>query len=155
MLVNHTILPHCWVCGVRFTDSNPPGPANKEVHHIVPQQAGGTDGPTVTLCDTHHALLHKIALAFKSKSGRVHWSAYLKAEPPAHHQKLMWLAGVVYNAFEAVKNDPNKRVFAVMALSQVDQKRLEALKKVYPKAKSREAVLKLALDFLYSRHFTE
>ena len=31
-------------------------------HHVVPQAYGGTNGPRVVLCGTHHTLIHDIAL---------------------------------------------------------------------------------------------
>lgn len=148
--VDHIVLPHCWVCGARFTDSNPPGPANKEVHHIIPRQAGGTDGPTVTLCDGHHAKLHKIASCMSS--GKPHFDL-VTDEGPEQKKRLYWLASRVYNAFQLVKDDPNKLVMVIMTLDQKQQHMIETLRKIYPKAKSREALLNYALENLWRKHF--
>lgn len=144
-------LPHCWVCGVRFTDSDPPGRASKNVHHIVPRRAGGTNGPTVTLCSDHHDCLHKIALRMSSK--KPHFDLVID-ESEERRRKLYWLATVVRNSFEATKNDPNKTVMAFITLDRRQQAMVERLSKVYPQAKSREDVLCLALEAFYSRHFT-
>ena len=57
----------CWVCGVRFKTSLPPGPATREDHHIIPRNAGGEDGPEVSLCERHHAIAHKIAYTIQGK----------------------------------------------------------------------------------------
>jgi hypothetical protein len=146
------VLPHCWVCEKRFTDASPPGPANKEIHHIIPRQAGGSDGPTVTICDGHHAALHKIAL--RMKSGKPHFDLLVGDTPP-QKQKVLWLASRVHIAFEAVKNDPNKKVVVVMGLNAQQQLMIDRLKKVYPTLKSREAIFNLALQNLYNRHFQE
>lgn len=145
-------LPHCWVCSARFTDSRPPGPANREEHHIVPRQAGGTDGPTVSLCDGHHACLHKIALRLKSKRP---YFDLVTEEPDEAKKKLYWLATVVFNAFEATRDDPNKIVMSMMALDRKQQLMIERLRQVYPKVKSREALINLAIESLYRKHFTD
>lgn len=144
-------LPHCWCCGVRFQDSTPPGPANKEVHHVIPRQAGGTDGPTVTICEKHHASLHKIALRLKTQKS---YHDLLVGDTPECQQIVLWLATKVFNAFEAVKNDPNKKAMAMVTLDLQHVVMVERLKKVYPKARSREAILTLALEHFYRKHFT-
>jgi hypothetical protein len=145
-------LPHCWVCEQRFTDVVPPGRLNREEHHIVPRQAGGTDGPQVSLCDGHHMKAHKIAGRFTASKP---FHDLLSTEPTSYHPKLLWLAKKIHDAFELVRDDPNKRKFAMVSLDQRRVKMIDNLKRVYPKAKSREAVLTLALEQLYQRHFTE
>jgi hypothetical protein len=61
----------------------------------------------------------------------------------------------VFNAFEATRDDPNKLVMAMMALDRKQQLMIERLRQVYPKIKSREALINLALESLYRKHFTE
>jgi hypothetical protein len=145
-------LPHCWVCDKRFTDSNPPGPENKEVHHIIPRAAGGSDGPTVTICDGHHKALHKIAL--RLTSGKPYFDL-LVGDSPEQKQKVLWLASRVHYAFQAVKGDPNKKVVVVMGLDAKQQLMIDKLKVVYPSLKSREAIFNLALQNLYNKSFVE
>lgn len=146
------VLDYCYVCGTRFTDVRPPGTANREEHHIIPRQAGGADGPTVSLCDGHHAVLHKIAS--RMSSGKPHFDL-VTGESDANKQKLYWLASRVYNAFQLVKNDPNKKVMVIMTLDRKQQTVIDQLSKIYPRAKSREAVLTLALESLYKKHFIQ
>lgn len=153
-VIKSIVLPHCWVCHDRFTDSNPPGPANKEVHHIIPRKAGGADGPTVTICDRHHAILHKIALRLSSKRKRPYHDLLI-GETPETTQRVMWLAIQAYNAFELVKNDPNRKIMLIMGLSNDQQLMFDRLKRVYPTLKSRESIVDLALRALYAKHFTE
>lgn len=145
-------LPYCWVCKKRFTDSNPPGPANKEVHHVIPRQAGGVKGPTVTICETHHGALHKIAL--RMKSGKPYFDL-LVGDSPEEKQTVIWLASRVHMAFEAVKNDPNKKVVVVIGLNAAQQQMIDRLRVVYPSLKSREALFNLALQNLYNKHFIQ
>jgi len=144
-------LPECWVCGARFSDVNPPGPANREEHHIIPRQAGGVDGPQVSLCDMHHSKLHKIANRLSSKKP---YFDLLYGDFGERQKKLLWLASRAYMAFQATSGDPNKKKMVVLELDQKKQYMLEMLKRVYPQAKSREAIYDLALAQLYQRHFT-
>jgi hypothetical protein len=39
--------------------------APTDIHHIIPQSDGGTDGPTVSLCPTCHRAIHTAAKAIK------------------------------------------------------------------------------------------
>jgi hypothetical protein len=145
-------LPCCWVCDERFSDAVPPGPLNREEHHIIPRQAGGEDGPQVSLCDGHHSKLHKIA---SRMSANKPYFDLIHGEPQAYHQKLLWLAVKVRDAFAATADDPNKKRMVVMTLDQTRVKQLDRLRKVYPSARSREAMYNLALEMLYRKHFTE
>jgi hypothetical protein len=144
-------LDHCWVCSARFTDCFPPGPANREEHHIIPRQAGGTDGPVVSLCDGHHTMLHKIAM--RLSSGKPHFDL-VTGETDDRKKKIYWLATRVYNAFQAVSGDPNKKVMVLLELDRDQQERIAKLRKVYPKVTSREELFDLAIRSLYSKHFT-
>lgn len=143
-------LPHCWVCGGRFVDSQPPGQLNREEHHIIPRAAGGVDGPTVSLCDRHHTALHRTAECLKSKKP---YHMYLQGDAPDAQRKVLFLATRAFNAFEATKNDPNKQAIVLMTLDARQQEMVSQLQKVYPKARSREAVFNLALQYLHGRHF--
>lgn len=105
----------------------------------------------MTLCDTHHQKLHKIAVCMKTKAP--HFSL-VSEEPPEVVKKLYFLASRVYNAQQATKNDPNKTAVAVLELGRRHRVMIEQLQKVYPKAKSREAVLLAGLENLYKKHFT-
>jgi len=145
-------LPCCWVCEKRFVDSKPPGPAAREEHHVIPRAYGGVDGPTVSLCDTHHTALHMIARAMSAKKPYFVWTQH---EPPVQKRKLMWLASRVYNAELVMKNDPNKATSVLIELNAQTQAMVDAVKRVYPQAKSREAVFLLALQRLYGAHFND
>ncbi|QBX06576.1 hypothetical protein H1O16_gp163 [Burkholderia phage BcepSaruman] len=148
--VKHVILEYCYVCEQRFTDSVPPGPASREVHHVVPRNFGGTDGPTVTLCADHHNRVHAIAL--RLQSGKPHFDL-LKGEPAKAATRLLELATVVYNAWAATKGDPNKPALVMLRLTGKQKAMVDRLKKVYPKCKSRESILYLALENMYRRNF--
>jgi hypothetical protein len=151
-MMRSIFLPHCWVCERRFIDSNPPGDVTKNLHHIVPKAAGGTDGPLVSLCSDHHSALHKIALRMGAKKP---YFDLVSQETDAQKKKLYWLATVVHNAFAATKGDPNKKAVAMVELDRKRQDMVTQLMGVYPQAKSREALLTLALEALFSKHFTK
>lgn len=145
-------LQHCWICERRFIDSNPPGIVTKNRHHIVPCAAGGRDGPTVDVCSDHHDALHKIALRMAAKKP---YFDLVNQETDAQKKKLYWLATVVHNAFAATKGDPNKKAVAMVELDRKQQDMVAQLMGVYPKATSREAILTLALEALFSKHFSK
>lgn len=141
-------LDHCWVCKAHFTDSG--GKENRHEHHLVPSAYGGRDGPTVSLCDGHHNKLHRIAECLMRN--KPHF-VLLKGEPQAHVRPLMYLANVVKNAWLEVRNDPNKAASVMLVLNREQRLMIDKLKAVYPKAKSRPAVLAIALQTLYNKHF--
>jgi hypothetical protein len=143
------ILDYCWICSVRFKDSVPAGPALREDHHVIPRAFGGTDGPVVSLCETHHGILHKIAICMKTAKP---YFNLLSTESSEHRKKLEWLASRVYNAELATRNDPNKSAVAMFTMDRRHREMIDALKPIYH-ARSREAILEVALEALYSKHF--
>ena len=147
-------LEYCWVCNVRFNDVVNPGAANREEHHIIPRQAGGTHGPTVSLCDKHHTILHKIAVTLNSKNPKPYQQLISDLETEAQ-SKILYLAGTAANAFAATKNDPNKKRVVVITLDQRIEAVLNGLKTIYPKARGREDLIKIALIELFNRHFQQ
>lgn len=52
-------MPSCYIC----TQQD----AVMHLHHVVPQSAGGKDGPTVDLCSRCHNLLHSHALSVAAR----------------------------------------------------------------------------------------
>ncbi len=143
-------LPHCWVCQIRFTSSVPPGPAQREDHHVIPQAYGGTDGPTVSICETHHAAVHRIATALKASKP---YHQYMGTRNPEHIKKLLWLSQCIVNAELATRDDPNKKAMVSLVLDARTKTMVDELKKVYPQLKSRAAVFKYAVEALHARNF--
>ena len=144
---NQLVGPACWVCGTRFKTALPPGPANEERHHICPRNAGGTDGPLVSLCDTHHGTLHKIAQRLHKS---VPYSDLLIGSNEMRTKRLMWLAVQVVKSEKATADDPNKVMKNAFHLSKSELKLLSQLQKVYPN-KSRNEIVVLALQTLYQK----
>jgi hypothetical protein len=131
----------CWVCGIRFTTSQPPGPGNCEEHHVFPQNAGGTDGPLVRLCDTDHTKAHKLALSLHKKKIA---SEYLIGASEEGKKKLMWLAAMIVKAEKATENDPNKVWKNPVNLEGQAPEAMRRLRAINPKL-SKAAIVELAL----------
>jgi len=148
--VKSIVLDYCWVCETRFVGSG--GSEIKHDHHLVPRAYGGVDGPTVTICDTHHSKTHRIAEALIAK--RSHFT-YLSGESEDRRKKLLYMANVIYNAWLAFHKDPNKAVSTVLTLDKNQQKMVDALKSIYPKARGRSDIINIALLSLYRKHFTD
>jgi hypothetical protein len=143
------VLPHCWVCQERFKTSVPPGPANKEEHHIFPRNAGGTDGPLVSLCDRDHSTLHKIAKRVQAKKA---FRDLLLGLDHQGEQRLVWLALMVVKAEQLVEGDTNKRLVNTVSLSRGETQMMKRLQSIYPKL-GRSEIFSLALRRLYTAHF--
>ena len=144
------VLEHCWVCEARFNDVKNPGSAMREEHHVIPRAYGGIDGPTVSLCDGHHSAIHKIAVAFKSKKPYHH---LLGTHDTNQVKKLLALAQFIANAEETTRSDPNKKAVVVFSLDSHTKKLVDDLLTVYPRAKSRAGILKIAIEALHASHF--
>lgn len=145
---NSVILPHCWVCEVKFFGSG--GTEQRHDHHVFPRAYGGVDGPEVSICDAHHSAVHRIGECLIAK--RPHFQ-FLKGENQARAEKLMFLASRIQQLYEVTKNDPNKATSTSFVLTAREQQMIERLKPVFG-VKSREAVFKRALELAFRRHFT-
>lgn len=151
--VKHQIQDTCWVCGVRFTDANPPGTANREDHHIIPRAYGGIDGPQVSLCDHCHTRVHKIQACLLHNKP---YFIYTQGLDQNGIQKVLYLATCAYNAKKATDNDPNKKLTLVLSLNGERLQKIEKLKQIMPSGmRSRASIYNYALDYLYSKMFVK
>lgn len=117
---------------------------------MVPRAYGGVDGPTVSLCDSHHTALHRIAL--KLEKGKP-YSEFL-TNNRVFDKKLIWLASIVVNAKHYAGDDPNKPTPILLVAKGDTKKKLKQLKTLYPKA-SYSDVIEYAVAQLYSKHFQD
>lgn len=149
MVLGRTTLmfDHCWVCERRFKTSVPSGPAVRNDHHLFPTNAGGGDGPLVSLCSEHHAVLHLIAKNIQSKKD---FSKHLAGESPDRVKKLLWMAQAVVKAEAAASDDPNKHLGVSFKLSREEVAALDALRPHYG-AISRKELVMLGLKLLAQR----
>lgn len=140
--------PSCWVCGVRFKSSTPPGPAHREDHHIWPQNAGGTEGPLVSLCEPHHSGAHKIALKLHAKQS---YAKLMHGESKTAMQKLLFLALNIVKFELATKDDPNKLLRNSVQLTPAETQMMERLQS--STGKSRSDLFRAGLQLLYKQVF--
>lgn len=140
--------PQCWVCDKRFKTSKPPGPANEERHHICPRNAGGDDGPLVSLCDGCHTTAHRIAQRLHKQA---QYQDHLVGYTPAQAKKVLWLAVQIVKSEKATADDPNKVMKNAFHLSKQELKLLQELQKIFPTL-SRNKIIVSALFALYTKH---
>ncbi len=143
------VFPWCWVCEKRFKSSTPPGPANKNEHHIFPRNAGGNDGPLVSLCDSDHFTLHDIAKRIHAKK---QFRDLLIGSSTDQQKKLVWLAMMVVKAEQYAAEDENKRLTGSVSFSKEEVQMLKRLQSIY-KNTGRSGIISLALRRLYKSHF--
>lgn len=121
----------------------PPGPAIEHRHHLFPRNAGGTDGPVVSLCDTHHSKSHRIAE--RLQAGKP-YQEFLAGEPEEFAKKLMWIASLIVRAEALTADDPNKQ-FAVSIPVNAEVRRVLTALKTKHGCKSYAAVYNMALAY--------
>lgn len=150
MLQRNTLMfDHCFVCETRFKTSVPPGNANREDHHVFPRNAGGTDGPLVSLCDSHHTVIHKIAERLKRGAS----FTTLLEQDQLINNRLCWLAAFIVKAEASVsEDDPNKKYANSVQLSATEIQMMKKLQSVYPTLK-RGDIFRLSLAHFYKQHF--
>lgn len=147
MLERNTLMfDYCWVCADRFQNSLPAGSAMREDHHIFPRNAGGDDGPLVSLCSGCHAKAHGIANKLHTQKP---YTTLLAGMEKSSCVKLAWLADKIFKAEKAIENDPNKLLRNTVMLNTKETAMLEHLQKML--GKSRNDLFKAGLQLLYAR----
>ena len=142
----------CKVCNVELrSDGLPTGNGlSLERHHIIPRAFGGENGPVVDLCSSDHQLLHSVALCMTSRKP---FAQLISELNEMHKAAIMWFASRVAAAYEATKNDPNKRVQITMILSAKQAARLDKVSKTLGQS-SRTKTLELIINEAYNRRFS-
>lgn len=106
-LISDTIvLPYCWVCE---------GDVNLHQHHVIPRNAGGTNGPTVTLCSGCHDGVHDLARILGPKAKLEVWlprlADYVSTWTTQKRKiRAMYLARIIRNSEALSSSSPNKTV---------------------------------------------
>lgn len=136
---------NCYVCGRRFIDADPPGTAIKELHHVVPRAFGGLNGPLVSLCDTCHSKVHRIAGLLPNGD----CSKLFAGLNTEQQKRLAYLANVAYNAKHAINEDLNKLLPVSFKITKQEAQILEQLKSML-NVKSRSDVYRIAVTRLYN-----
>lgn len=118
---------------------------------MFPRAYGGVDGPEISVCDSHHSKLHRIAECLINEKT---YHSFLRGETSETIKKLLYLATRIHQMHLVIKNDPNKATSTTLVLTARSQKMIDKLKPVLG-LRSREAVLLRALEVLYNRHFVQ
>ncbi len=84
------MIKHCTVCGVS---------RGLHEHHVVPRAYGGLNGPTVTICGTHHTLIHDLALKKTAEREKL-----LSRLPEAQQPRIKELVDIIRRARVASKD---------------------------------------------------
>lgn len=132
--ITHTLkLNSCWVCC---------GNEALQEHHVVPQAYGGKNGPTVTLCATHHDLIH--LASYKPEVEWVFQGSSIEVN------KLKYLTTVITKSRDATKQlAPERDILKSFHFSASEIKKLKALKTLL-NLSSEEKVIKYLLEKGYN-----
>lgn len=134
----------CGICPVEHTSKNS--------HHIVPQAAGGTDGPTIDICanchDAVHAEISRILKVYR-KEGRI-GTVLWKPKHPDEYQiaEFVILTGV--KGILDFENSPDKMYKITVSVSADVHKKLISLKRVL-KVKSLPETLRACITIVLNR----
>lgn len=134
-------LSFCWICQNTLSDSGGEPHYVRNQHHVIPQAYGGVDGPQVSLCSSHHDLLHFIALRLIVGNGYDDLTRGLSA---AEFQRIMYLASRIRLASDYSKNDPNKRVIVAFKLTNKLNRQLSEIAKF--KKRSKEDIIRTLIE---------
>lgn len=155
------VLPYCWVCKRAFIDTTGTDPSViRNEHHVVPRMAGGTNGPTISVCSSHHDLLHLVAEKASAMS-KVKQSVsdvaldirdLLQGLTPQQRSRVIYLAYVVTRSFVLSEGDPNRKLQASFVYTADVMSKLDALKKVHGVSNRQKLVEKLIRQD-YAKHF--
>lgn len=107
-IMDSWLKPMCWTCLKPFNNSR-----LRNDHHIIPSAFGGRDGPQVSLCSDHHALLHKVAdllVVADKRTVTPEIQAFLMGLTEEEVSRTMFLASRAAHAERTFRNDPNRGV---------------------------------------------
>lgn len=147
----------CYVCGRLFSDTLP-----KELHHIVPEYLGGTDGPLAPLCEAHHKLVHKIARIFirsrhkvSDKDKEALRKIYEETSSSFGSEsipRLERLASIIKDADDRFASDTNKILSAEIEYTKEQAQMMDELKQKLGLKSRRELLMRILAD-AYVMHF--
>lgn len=127
-LLATAVLDYCWVCKIKDVPF--------DEHHVVPEAYGGEDGPQITLCGSHHTLVHNLGLfQLKQLTSSSEESTIEEADSKAlqalnaqGQQRAVYLANVIASAGFAVVSDVNKTIKYAGVFTAEQNRKLNAIK---------------------------
>lgn len=117
-------LDHCWICNAFMVDGT-----KAHEHHCVPRNSGGADGPTVTLCSSHHNGIHDAALACYPHELSPKLNKWLEKLPhiKGAHERFAYLVHIIIQARKLTSKDVNKSRSISAKLTAKDAKVFDQL----------------------------
>lgn len=110
----------CWVCGVKNVSFN--------AHHIIPRNAGGTNGPQVQICsECHDGLHHAAHLVISADDYALRPDAKQKWVSMESRQRAEFLIQLVRRSQEVASRSENKTTKVTLTLTGEQDRKLTYL----------------------------
>jgi len=142
-------LPYCWACRKLLADAGGKPDLQREEHHIIPRAQGGGGGPTVSLCNAHHDLLHRISLKLISNT---RYFDLVPKDDPVLAERVLYLATRVQIAVQHAKGDPNKQFPIILSISGEENEQIKRLVKA-TNSGSKQKLIKQLISQAYTKYF--
>jgi hypothetical protein len=121
-------------------------------HHVIPQAAGGTDGPTIDICanchDAVHAEISRLLRIYRKEGrvGTINWSPRTRDEYRiAEHVILTGVKGIL--DFE---NSPNKQYKITITVSRDMHRKIVSLKR-FLKVKTLPDAIRACIEIVLNK----
>lgn len=110
----------CWVCSVKNVSFN--------AHHIIPRNAGGTNGPQVQICsECHDGLHHAAHLVISADDYSLKPDAKQRWRTTESKQRADFLIRLVINSQSLAAKSDNKTTLVTVKLSGEHDRKLTYL----------------------------
>lgn len=130
----------CWVCSVKNASWNN--------HHIIPRNAGGTNGPQVQICSAcHDGLHHAATLRLAPEDYSLKSDAKQKWSNQEARQRSGFLISLVLKTETLAKQSENKTTVLTLKLTGDLDRKLTYLSKRFSLSKT-DTLLKILADYL-------
>lgn len=142
MIKENTHPDRCEACGELFMDAHAQGSKIRHEHHLIPRAYGGSNGPTVDICNEDHDLLHLLAVKV------IHNSLTLDEIPsrcdgPNHALAITNMVYYVVEAERRTRNDPNKKTLVSVSLSGKQARMLDTITKTFNTSGRQNTLIRL------------
>lgn len=130
----------CWICSELKSSFND--------HHIIPRNAGGTNGPQVHICSAcHDAIHHASQLKLTSEDYSLRNDAKQRWITLESKTRSAFLINLIINSESHAKKSENKSIVLTVRLTGKDNKKLEYLSKRM-KLSKQETLIKLIQEYV-------
>jgi acyl CoA:acetate/3-ketoacid CoA transferase len=131
-------------------------------HHVVPRAYGGEAGPQITLCGSHHQLIHTMGLCqLKQLTAHSDESTIDEAAEKSFQsltdqgkQRATYLASVISKAGFAVVSDSNKTIKYSGELTAEQNRKINAIK-LSLGVRSKHSAIVMCVNHMYKALFKD